>query len=280
MPIVVSGVLRLKPAHRKVPRVFYCHYRAMQIDVRTNIAEVVVKMREHRRAVVERAVPKAMNETTWQAQLALKREIVDVFDRPTPFTRNAIERRYARRGHLRAVVQLKDFTGKGAPPSKYLAAQIRGGARRPKKFEKAMQGIGALPPGYRAVPGKAAQMDAYGNMKPSQLVQILSYFRTFSAAGHNANMNDKGRARLARGNRKRGVQGFTYFIGRPADGKLPLGVWQRLQFAHGSAIKPVLIFVPQAIYEAIFDFDYVAQKTIESEFPRQLEQAIRDATAR
>lgn len=218
----------------------------------------------------------ALTRTAKAVQAKETHEIKDVFDRPKPFTINSIFIKPATTSNLTAAAYIKDFAGKGIPASKYLRAEIKGGARRLKKFERALILTGALPPGYYAVPGDAAQMDGYGNMKPSQIVQILSFFRAFPEAGYKANMTDKGRAKLKKGSKRKGI-GFEYFVGAPADGKLPLGVWQRTAFAHGGAIKPIIIFVRHALYQKLFDFEYVARTTVAKEFPRLMKQEYANA---
>jgi len=222
------------------------------------------------------ATARALTKTAQAVQEKQKREMRDVFDRPTPYTLDSTYIKPATKQKLMAKVGLKDFSGKGIPAVKFLQAQVRGGSRRMKKFERALQSVGAMPQGFRAVPGSAAQLDQYGNMKPSQIVQILSWFKTFPGyqIGYLANMSDKRRASLQKGSKKR--QGFAYFAGRPGN-RLPDGIWQRFTFASGSAIKPVLIFVRNANYQAIYDFYYVAQKTAERELPSQVNAAVEHA---
>jgi hypothetical protein len=179
--------------------------------------------------------------------------------------------------NLTAEVKLKDFAGKSSTPAAvYMAAQIKGGGRGMKRFERALASIGALPPGYRVVPGDGAKLDSYGNMDRGQIVQILSYFRAFPEAGYKANMTDKRRQSLARGSKTK--QGISYFVGRPGD-RLPLGVYQRIHFARGTAIKAVMIFVRSVMYEAIFDFEFVATSTVDKEFPAEFQQALAEAIA-
>jgi len=217
------------------------------------------------------AVASALTKTAKNVEEAERREMRDVFDRPTPNTLNSLYVKPATSASLTATVGIKDFAGKGIAASKYLASQINGGSRRVKRFEKALQAVGALPGGYRAVPGSAAKMDAYGNMQGGQIVQILSFFKAFPEAGYKANMTDKRRASLAKGTKKK--QGFAYFVGRPGD-RLPLGIWQRFNMGLGSAIKPVIIFVPHAIYEATFDFEYVARRTVERTWETEFNKAM------
>jgi hypothetical protein len=219
----------------------------------------------------------ALTRTAKAVQQKETLEIKDVFDRPKPFTINSIYVKSATKNDLTAAAYIKDFAGKGVPASKYLKAEIKGGFRRQKKFERALTLVGAMPPGYFAVPGESAQMDAFGNIKPSQIVQILSFFRAFPEIGYKANMTDKGRDRLAKGSKRKGTLGFEYFVGAPADGKLPLGIWQRFFFGQGTAIRPVLIFVKSAQYQKLFDFEYVARKAVEKEFPKFMSQAYQEA---
>jgi hypothetical protein len=199
----------------------------------------------------------------------------DVFERPTPYTLNSLYSRGATKQDLTAVVWLKYDTSKGTPADKYLLPEIRGGERVLKRFERALRAVGALPEGFFAVPGAGAKMDAYGNMATSQIVQVLSYFRAFPEAGYRANITEKRKRQLEKTTLSR--QGFAYFVGAPADGKLPLGVWQR--FSQQRQIRPILIFVKSVHYSQRFNFDYVGQLTVAREFPGQFARALSEAQA-
>ena len=199
----------------------------------------------------------------------------DIFDRPTPYTLSSTYLKPATKNSLVAHVKLKDSAFKAVPASKFLAPQITGGGRPLKRFERALRSVGALPSNMYVVPGEAARLDAYGNMSPGQIVQMLSYFRAFPEVGYRANITEKRKLSLAKGNRKR--YGIAYFVGRPGGG--PLGIWQREIHGLGSRIRPVMIFVSRAYYEARFDFAGVAQKIIERELPAQLNLAWAHALA-
>jgi hypothetical protein len=216
----------------------------------------------------------ALTKTAKKAEAAEVREMRDVFKSPTPFTLSSVFVQPATSTRLEATVKLKDASMKAVPASKYLAPQIDGGQRGLKRFEKALTGIGVMPVGYRAVPGQGARIDSYGNMSRGQIVQILAFFRAFPEMGYKANMTDKSKARLARGSKR--AQGFAYFVGTPGD-RLPLGVYQRVSFARGTAIKPVLLFVRSAVYQSRFDFEYVVNKTVETEFAGEFATAFIDA---
>jgi hypothetical protein len=216
----------------------------------------------------------ALTKTAQIAGMDEVKEMRDVFTSPTPFTLSSVFVRPATLQNLSAEIKLKDFAGKGTPASKFLAPQISGGQRGQKRFERALQSVGAMPAGFRAVPGSGAKLDSYGNMNRGQIVQILSFFRAFPEMGYKANMTPARRKSLARGSKSR--QGIAYFVGRPGD-RLPLGIWQRVQFARGTAIKPVLIFVRTVGYEQRYDFEYVVEQAVKREFPTQFAQAFDQA---
>jgi len=224
----------------------------------------------------------ALTRTAQAVQKAEVAEMRDVFDRPTPYTLKSTYIEPATKQNLRAVVGIRDWASEGTPPANFLIPQIAGGGRRQKRFERALQSVGALPPGFVAVPGKAAKIDRFGNMSRGEIQQILSYFRTNATAGFNFNASAASLQR--RSNRlakKANAQKVQYFVGRPGDGKLPLGIWQRFTFRQGTAIKPILIFIPWTTYQAIFDFQYVGEITIRKhfgiEYSKAWERAIRSA---
>lgn len=247
----------------------------MGIDVRQAVAQLAAITNAGQKQV-QFATRVALTRTAKKAEAAEVREMQDVFRNPTPFTLSGVYVRPATTIRLEAEVKLKDDSTKAVPASKFLAAQVKGGQRQLKRFERALTAAGVMPVGYRAVPGKGAKLDGYGNMSRGQIVQILAFFRAFPELGYKANMTDKGKARLARGSKR--VQGFTYFVGTPGD-RLPLGIYQRVSFARGTAIKPVLLFVRSAMYEAVFDFEYVVEKTVETDFQGEFLRAFVEAEA-
>ena len=227
------------------------------------------------------AMSLAINRTAQKVREREQHEIRDVFDRPTPFIQNSIFIKPSNKLNLTATVGIKDNGfGKGIPAIKPLEAEIVGGARRLKRYEVALRSIGVLPSGYVTVPGEGAEIDSFGNMKASQIRQLLSYFRANRDVGSISNSTDATRAKLARGTKKRA--GISYFVGKPGDA--PLGIWRRttpgaLFTGPSKPLMPILIFVQSARYEAIYDFDFVARQTIEREFDGQFIRAWSEAEA-
>lgn len=242
----------------------------LRINVSNNFAKVAAKLRTDSEKQVKHAAAVALTRTAQAVQSDIKDEMRKVFDRPTAWTMNSLYVRPATKHKLEARVWLKDDAFKGTPASRYLSPQIYGGERKLKRFEKSLQNAGLLPPGMYAVPGQAAQLDAHGNMSKAQIVQIMAYLRAFGQQGYKANMTDAGRARMQA---KRGV---GYFVGRPG-GKGPLGVWARFQFASGSAVKPVAIFVKAPKYKGRLRFFDVANRAIDARLEEEFHRALRQA---
>jgi hypothetical protein len=168
--------------------------------------------------------------------------------------------------------------GRGTQARDYLAPLVYGGQRKLKAFERSLQRVGLLPSGMAAVPGKAARLDAYGNMSRGQITQILSYFKAFGEQGYRANITDKRKESMAKGNKRTRARGVSYFVGRPNGGRHPSGVWQKTNFGEiGSAIKPIIIFVNRPAYRKQLDVPGIAERVIRSRFASELSMAVAQA---
>jgi hypothetical protein len=236
------------------------------ISVETNVAALTAQLNDLERRQLPFALAHALTMTARRVQDAEVREMREVFDRPKPYTLGSLFTKSATKSTLTSQVGIKA----DSPTERALSAEIEGGQRQAKPFEKVLRAAGLIPNGYFAVPGSAATMDAYGNMDRKQLGAILRYLDANKA-------NVKKRARLARGSASR--QGIAYFVGAPGGGELPLGIWQRIHFAHGSAIKPMVIFVPDAHYQRLFQFYRVAEQTIARDFEPQFRASLAEALA-
>lgn len=244
---------------------------ALRIDVRSNIAETISKLKNLQRDQLPYAIAVAVTRTAQVAKKALTSEMLYAFDRPTPYTMGSLFLSPATKRLPVAKVWLKDDAGKGTPASKYLLAEITGGGRRYKRFELALAATGLLPVGMYAVPGSAAQLDQYGNMSRSQITQILSALRAAETrSGYLAN-------RTARSVRRNGKRQAQYFVGKP--GHAPLGIWQRIGFGFGSAVKPVAIFTKAPQYKQRYRFQDIADQVVRDEFPRLFSEAYQQAVS-
>ncbi len=266
------------------------------IDIKvTGIKELQAELQDFSERRLRAAVATAMTRTAVQVRERLRADLRTAIDRPTPYTVRQLK--YAGATAQRPVaavgfdiLPIQDVFGNvlryqadtpgTTPAGKYMALQAQGGARRAKRFERALQAVGVLPAGWMAVPGSRARVDAYGNQSPGEIRQILSWFDAAElVAGSRQNMGPAGRDKRRRGTRS--AAGFEYFVIRPGvRGGLVPGIYRRTSFALGKRVEPVMIFVKAAGYRTRFDFYGIAQREIDRLLPGELRRAIEQSAAR
>lgn len=241
---------------------------------------------------VRYAASVAINSALADAQRAERERVAQVFDRPTPYVvRGAALVQRADKASLTGSIALAtDTTAQGnLPPGKPLLANVKGGARRYKRSELLLQRAGVLPSGYLTVPGRAARLDAYGNMARGQILEILAWFQTFGVRQQGDtrrnswrdNLTDKGRERKRLGTRNRA--GVEYFAVRPGErGRLSPGIYKRQVSGRfvgpvGQRPQAVLIFVQRAVYARRLDFIEQAEAAIAAGFGGHFDGALRRA---
>ncbi|HLA33002.1 MAG TPA: hypothetical protein VJ047_18430 [Pseudomonas sp.] len=218
--------------------------------------------------VAARALADALNHTANQAKQALTVEMTNVFDRPTPFTLNAVRVFNAKPSSLEAAVWVKDEkdnASKGMAPEDWVAPQVFGGSRSDKKSETLLRAKGILPAGKFIAPASGARLDAYGNISRGQMVQILSGLSAIEGkAGYTANASDKWRS-LRKGHSQ------AFFVLRR--GKTPIGIAER----RGKSMAMVLAFVSQPQYRRRLDFHGVVERVADANLEANIDKAITDA---
>ncbi len=219
------------------------------------------------------ATLQAVNATAFATREEWKRVMPRVFDRPTALTLNAVLYKKATRGTLAAEVFIRDEAFKGVPPSRYLQAQVSGGTRALKGFEKRLQAAGHLPAGMFAVPGRGVQLDSSGNIPRGVVTAVLSGLSAQQDKYQNVS-EDSTRRRRAR----RKARGGEYFALSRRRGKLSPGVYERIKTGFGTAVRSVFAFVSRANYRERYDIFGLAERTYGRLFPfhfeRELEKAV------
>jgi hypothetical protein len=225
------------------------------------------------------ALAKTLTDIADIAKNNAVKEMKTVFDRPTPFTLNALKVERATKRNLEAKLLLKDPT-RIDDPHHYLNVEVAGGPRGFKPFEARLYRKGLIPTGDYAVPNSGADFDAFGNMKRGQITQMLSYFDAFGDAGFRANMGDEGRRRLGKTTRKK--RGMAYFAAEPGNKQsLAPGIYKRVNTVFGSAITRVLLFSGATHYEPRISLERILEETRNADgrslFERNIEAAMRSA---
>lgn len=219
----------------------------------------------------------SLTRTAQDVQAAIKEEMRTAFDRPTAYALNGMFLKRATKTSLEARVWVKDDPfGKGVPADRFLGPQIFGGQRRHKGAERLLQANGLMPDGWYLVPAAGAHLDGNGNIRRGQITQILSQLKVQRSAGHESRATGSQRS-----NRTIARQGVTYFALPNGNRGLLPGVYLKRRFGHGSAIRPVFIFVSKVEYQSRLKFHEIAQATIDARFPvhfeAELQKALRTA---
>jgi len=243
----------------------------VQGDVREITRHLDVTMRRH----IPFASALALTRTVQFIAAKESEEMARVFDRPTPFTLNALYIRPATKQRLWAEVKIKDEAFKGTPAIKYLAPQIFGGMRGRKAYEKQLIRAGMMPADMVTVPGQGAELDQYGNMKPTQISQMLSDLR--ARRDPLQNVTPRSAQRRMRSRIRRATFYFSTHPTNTRTAHLRGGIYKRLHFGFGSSIKPVLIFVKSARYRRRFDFYRIADQVGPLRWPLEFALAMRQA---
>ena len=234
----------------------------LKIEINQSRHQVLEPLRQIQRAT-PRAIKRALDKTAFEARDAAVAEIKRVFDRPVPYTQNAVYTQPSRLETMTAIVGLKDQAMSGTPAAKYLQPQMGGGERRQKRFEKWLVYHGIMRANQFAVPGRGAPLDAYGNVRRGLYTQILSALQ----ASPDPMQNETTRSRARR--QRRG--GYRIFVVR-RNGQ-PIGIGR----ARGAGDLEMLFFfiTNSPRYERRFKFADLVIKTAAREFPRKLDEQIR-----
>jgi len=235
----------------------------MQISVRFDTERLKQDLKREQQRVAS-ASRRAVYELAHRGVADVKEEMRRVFDRPTPWVLNGVYVAPLREQNSATVAWKPGGGSKAIPAEKILRAQIEGGARRLKRFERLI----GLPANRIAVPGKWADLDQYGNIRAGQITKILSSLRLFGEQGYRANRSN----RPSRGARRR----EEYFIIRPGSEHAQLwpGIYRVAQDMGGAPLL-VIAFVRAAQYRPRFAPARIVTQTVARDAAQVWDLALR-----
>ncbi|MFD1913811.1 hypothetical protein [Halodurantibacterium flavum] len=215
------------------------------------------------RRQVPQATVWALNHTAKDVLEHMQRRMEVVFDRPTPFTKNAFHVWRATRQTMTATVQERPSVGR----RHFLKVQEAGGRRPGTGLERLLQNrlkySGQI---VAAVPAAGARLDGRGNWSSGQRNQVLS---AIQAQGDRS-------ANTTAASRKRNPKRTGFFVPRPGS-KLSKGVWQR---DGRQRIRKVLHFTAaMPAYTRRLGFFEGAREVYARSFPMHFRRAFQRAMA-
>lgn len=217
------------------------------MDIRSTGVIVRAQLSDLQKKHLPRAQVVAATRTGAYVFAALKSEMGESFDRVTPWALRGLRYRQATTGRPEVNIWLEEFAGKGIPAADFLAAEIEGGTRRLKRFEKALQARGLMPKGWFAIPGRQAPLDAYGNVPASFVVRMLSDLQAFGEVGYRANRKGD----------RRGARKTNYFFVPKKGSHLRPGVYWHMP---NRMLGCVFVFVSKVSYRKRYDFYGVGRR--------------------
>lgn len=234
------------------------------INVSYNIKDVERELNRVARDQLPFASAVAITRTAKILDRELSGQLSAELDSPTPYIARATFSTSARKDRLEATIGVRDQASRGASPAQYVQEHFSGDARGMKPYELALQSIGALPRGMRAVPGAGIKLDRFGNPNRRDVQEVIGAVRRGISV-----FKGKGKRTVLTG----------YFVRLPQDRRpqarhLAPGIWRRIGM---DAVIPVFLFIDEAGYRKRFDLPKLARTVIDRDFDRELATAIDQA---
>jgi hypothetical protein len=222
-------------------------------------------------AAVSTSLTRGAKEMAGQWQDQIDRRI----DRPIARTKSATTFQSATAASLQSRVLVKDNLS-GTSPSEYLGPQERAGSRNLKKFEAALQASGAMPRGYVVVPGRGAQLDAYGNVSRAQIIAVITQLGTDYSPGYQRVIPKTVAGRLAAMARR----GKSFIAVNPDEAKemkVSPGIYERKQ---GGGMVAVFLYKRTVVYRKVLDLQATAIKEAPEIIAEEFGIAVAESFAR
>lgn len=242
----------------------------MKLSVKVDVSGVARDLQNAGKQV-RYGIARGLTRTANDVRAAVKQEMGSVFDRPTPWTLNSMYIKAATRDTLTAKVGVKGAEAAAAvTPQKTLAAEVQGGARSPKRFDRALQAMGALPAGWVTVPSRSVPRDQFGNVDGNYLRKLLQAVASTSMGPVRPGKGQRSVRTIKR-------QGGAYFV-QPVSGKgLNPGIY--LREVGSRTPMAIMLFRSRADYRQRLDFQRVAERTIADSGTRNVEEEVQSALA-
>ncbi len=221
------------------------------------------------------AVSTALTRSAKEMSIEWQEQIDRRLDRPIARTKSATTFLSATAQTLKSTVLVKDQMA-GTPPATYLNPQERAGGRRAKKFEQALQASGAMPRGYVLVPGRGAQLDAYGNVSRSQIIAVITQLGSDYSPGYQRVIPKTVAGRL----RVMAKRGKSFIAVQPDEEKqlgVSAGIYER---SSGGALRAVFLFKRAVRYRKVLDLERTAAQKAPPIVADEFQRAVRESFAR
>lgn len=255
----------------------------MAITVRFDDIGLRRSLQSNKKSQVPFATRLTLNALARNAKKDVDQHVSRILHNPKAYTKRMMVTENAK-GKVNPFSRLKakDRLGKNSP-NKVLEHLFEGGGRRGKGMEGKLLSLGLLPRGQYAVPGKAAAIDANGNIRRSFLNKMLSFLSSAKLTPGESTLPPGLWVRRfdRKQKKKRKAQGksgnLEYFV----VGKQIKAQSRSRRGDSDRRPQAILLFVKKAKYKEYIDLGKIARKVIvrdlEFEFNKAYDLAERTA---
>lgn len=269
------------------------------ILLKPNVDRIRRRLSDRAKKQIPIAIAQALTATSTQVVLNANAQIKQRIHEPTPFVMRAIQKLdpnletgkgkavWATKDRLFVTVGLRrDRAGKGSSWYNVMAHHFNSGSRKFKRMEARFMHAGILPPGMAmSVPRTsswAVKLTSSGDIMPSFVSQLISYFGAYKMVGDKNNMLESSKKRIARvGKTESGyktIRGVKYFVANANTRNLASGIWAK-RGTHGVDVAPVLLFIKKPKYKKRLDLKLCAQQALRSTFGASFRKYLLQAIA-
>lgn len=195
------------------------------------------------------AMSRALNKTAFDCNAEIKKKLPQIFDRPTPWTINALYVKKSTKRFLVASLEYKGWAPKGTASARIITQHVEGGIRKFKSSERKLQRRGLIPTNSFTIPSSYARINQYGNISPGQINQMLSGLK---ATGDSA----------------------TYSQGKKANAWYVSRNKRMIFHRKGKEAVPILYVTRNVNYKKRYNPESIINKTSIRVFPNNFSEAI------
>jgi hypothetical protein len=236
--------------------------RVLALQVEDNLSEGIRRLAEMPNLIVK-SVRGALADTVNDLHTRELMEMDQVFDRPTPYVKRGLKKRYpSRDGVLNAGIYFEEWPA-GHSPADIMKPHVFGGPRRMKGSERRLDIFSASKGGF-TVMSPGYPRNQYGNIAGGRYTQMLN------EVGALMDVAARGNRKRASSAENRMKRGFQFFVVRNEAGD-PIGIAEK----RGSrGVKMMLVFTSQPNYKKRFNYFEVAQRQIAYSLPLHFNRII------
>lgn len=243
------------------------------INIRADIKEAQRALDVVSKRQIPFATTLMLNALAGSTKKRIETDIKRNLDRPTNYAQRMIGIKYANKSNLTSQVNVVGTASRGQ--EKVLGHLFSGGHRSGKGFEGTLVSKGIMPRGMYAMPGEGAPLDAFGNIRRSFISQLIGYLTANKVVKKSAQFENRQRKQV-----KGSTTNQFFVVSERKQGGLQLGIWRRIGFGSGLALRPIIIFVDkEPVYNRYFDLGNTAQQVVERDARYEFDKAMAYAIA-